>query len=70
MAVVSIPVQGLQPGLGLPAVLNEEKDGLKSSKSWAAVLGNHSTRYENRNVLEVILEKDTKGSFIVSDSEC
>ena len=40
------------------------------SKSWASVLGSSLPKFENRNVLEVILEKDTRGSFIVSESEC
>ena len=40
------------------------------SKSWASVLGSSLPKFESRNVLEVILEKDTRGSFIVSESEC
>ena len=40
------------------------------SRSWAAVLGSSLPRYEDKNVLEVVLEKDSRGGFIVSDSEC
>ena len=79
MAVVSFPVQGLQPGHGtpIPGDIKEGDDthatsgiGRKSGKSWAAVLGSSLPRYEDNNVLEVVLEKDVKGSFSVSDSDC
>ena len=34
-----------------------------NKKSWAAVLGGGLPKREDRNVLEVVLEKETKGSF-------
>ena len=40
------------------------------SRSWAAVLGGLPPTSDNKNVLEVILEKDFRGSFTVSDSDC
>ena len=39
-------------------------------RSWASVLGSNLTMRNNKNVLEVLLEKDSKGYFTVSDSEC
>ena len=39
-------------------------------KSWAAVLGTGLPQREDRNVLEVVLEKDSRGPFIVTDSKC
>ena len=39
-------------------------------KSWAAVLGQGLPQREDRNVLEVVLEKDTRGPFNVTDIEC
>ena len=48
----------------------EDKSSNAAKKSWAAVLGQNLSQRDNNNVLEVILEKDNKGSFSVSDSEC
>ena len=39
-------------------------------KTWAAVLGDSLPKKNDENVLEIVLEKDQKGSFIVKDSEC
>ena len=39
-------------------------------ESWASVLGRSAYPAQNKNVLEVILEKDTRGAFVVSDIEC
>ena len=39
-------------------------------KSWASVLGKSLAPSLNKNVLEVILEKDSRGGFSVTDSEC
>ena len=38
--------------------------------SWAEVLGSTLPTSWNKNILEVILEKDVRGSFIVSDQDC
>ena len=40
------------------------------NNSWAAVLGRSLAPSLNRNVLEVLLEKDNRGGFTVSDAEC
>ena len=39
-------------------------------RSWASVLGTSLPPRDDRNVLEVVLEKDSRGSFTVSESEC
>ena len=39
-------------------------------RSWAAVLGRNLAPSLNKNVLEVVLEKDIRGSFTVSETEC
>ena len=39
-------------------------------RSWASVLGGNLSSRDNKNVLEVILEKDTRGGFVVTDDEC
>ena len=39
-------------------------------RSWASVLGRNIAPSLNKNVLEVLLEKDYRGGFTVSDLEC
>ena len=39
-------------------------------KRWADVLGSNIPSSWNKNVLEIILEKDDRGAFMVSDIEC
>ena len=39
-------------------------------KSWASVLGCNIPTRDDNNVLEIVLEKDIKGSFNVTDLEC
>ena len=39
-------------------------------KTWASVLGDSLPKKNDENVLEIVLEKDQKGAFIVKDSEC
>ena len=41
-----------------------------SSGTWAAVLGRTLAPGLNKNVLEVVLEKDSRGSFNVKENEC
>ena len=43
---------------------------VNTSKSWASVLGRSKTPNLDNNVLEVVLEKDSRGSFNVSDEDC
>ena len=38
--------------------------------SWAEVLGSTLPSGWNKNILEIVLEKDQKGAFIVSDVDC
>ena len=40
------------------------------SYSWADVLGRSIVSDMNKNILEVVLEKDYKGSFNISDTDC
>ena len=40
------------------------------TKSWASILGQSLAPSLNKNVLEVTLEKDSRGGFTVSDLEC
>ena len=42
----------------------------KSASSWAEMLGNSLPNSLNKNILEVILEKDEKGPFVVSEVDC
>ena len=39
-------------------------------RSWASVLGTGLPQRSDNNVLEVVLEKDQRGSFTVSETEC
>lgn len=39
-------------------------------KSWASVLGGSLPRRDNKNVMEITLEKDNRGSFAVTESDC
>ena len=40
------------------------------NKSWAQLLGNSLPPSLNKNILEVVLDKDERGAFIVNDSDC
>ena len=50
--------------------VNGSEGAAASKKSWASVLGENIPKRDDKNVLEVVLEKDARGSFIVSDGEC
>ena len=39
-------------------------------KSWAQLLGSSIPSSLNKNILEVVLEKDERGAFMVSDTDC
>ena len=40
------------------------------SKSWAQFLGSSLPACMNKNILEVVLEKDERGAFMVTDNDC
>ena len=40
------------------------------SKSWAELLGSILPPCMNKNILEVVLEKDQRGAFMVTDNDC
>ena len=42
----------------------------KNNMSWAKHLSSSDCNKLNKNVLEVVLEKDLKGAFNVSESDC
>ena len=42
----------------------------KSGLSWAQLLGSTIPTSMNKNILEVVLEKDLRGAFVVSELEC
>ena len=44
--------------------------GVSGGKSWAALLSSNLPSTWNKNVLEVVLEKDERGSFNVSEIDC
>ena len=38
--------------------------------SWAEILGSTLPSGWNKNILEIVLEKDQRGAFFVSDHDC
>ena len=42
----------------------------RKNSSWAQVLGSTLPTRFNKNVLEIVLDKDSKGAFNVSDHDC
>ena len=44
--------------------------GKAGRKTWAAVLGDSLPKKNDENVLEIVLEKDQRGAFVVKDDEC
>ena len=48
----------------------ETSDKRKSEMSWAKHVDNVMPNQLNRNILEVVLEKDERGPFVVSETEC
>ena len=53
------------PNLGKPG-----GGGGNFRKSWVEVLGSTLPTSWNKNVLEVVLEKDVRGAFVVSEDDC
>ena len=43
---------------------------VKQHDSWAQMLGNSLPTRLNKNILEIVLDKDERGAFNVSDEEC
>ena len=43
--------------------------GGQSGGSWASVLGSHAPAKSDQNVMELVLEKDTRGNFDATDEE-
>ena len=41
-----------------------------SGKTWAEKLGSSLPTSLNKNILEVVLEKDDRGAFVVSENDC
>ena len=52
------------------AVLGREKQSVRQHETWAKMLGSTLPNRLNKNNLQIVLEKDEKGAFIVSDQEC
>ena len=48
----------------------ERGDTGNDRKSWAEMLGSSLTPGLNKNVLEIVLDKDLRGAFIVSEVDC
>ena len=67
---MSDPTKGKPGEFHSKSELSAVKDG--NQKTWASVLSlsrSACSSVEN-NVLEVVLEKDTRGSFVVTEDEC
>ena len=54
----------------LPMAAGGEEPPGAQRRSWANILGSNLPTTWSKNVLEVTLEKEGKGPFIVSDDEC
>ena len=47
-----------------------EGGGTGGSKLWAQLLGSSLPPCMNKNILEVVLDKDERGAFMVADTDC
>ena len=67
---MSDPTKGKPGEIHSKSELSAVKDG--SQKTWASVLrlSRSACSSMENNVLEVVLEKDTRGSFVVTEDEC
>ena len=61
---------GSRESVGASTAANNVNNDSSRKDSWAAVLGKSLISAAKKNVLEVVLEKNFKGSFTVSDLEC
>ena len=59
-----------EAGLVAQSETKQTEEQITGKRSWASVLGGSLPKRDNKNVLEIVLEKSVKGSFIVSESEC
>ena len=58
-----------RPGGGEdPGGRSEQQE--RGGKSWAQLLGSTLPSLMNKNILEVVLEKDQRGAFVVSEQDC
>ena len=48
----------------------DKNKAAKKATSWAQLLGNSLSASWDKNILEVVLQKDNRGSFSVSDEDC
>ena len=48
----------------------QDSGGGRRYGNWAQVLGSTLPTRLNKNVLEIVLDKDSKGAFNVNDHEC
>ena len=62
------PIQAMSTNSGGPG--SNVQHISSRNESWAAVLGRSRVSVPRKNELEVVLEKNFKGSFSVSDIEC
>ena len=63
-------VSGEMPGVQNGSHAPSDQSSDQREVSWAQRLGNTVESHLNKNILEVILEKDSKGAFSVSDIDC
>ena len=59
---------GLARELGAKSKTSMERNGSKNT--WAQLIGNSIPKSWDKNVLEVVLQKDERGAFNVSDEDC
>ena len=51
-------------------VSNSARPKVPLKQSWAQMLGSNLPASLNKNVLEIVLEKDDRGGFNVGESDC
>ena len=57
-------------GGGNPSQESQQSNPGGETRTWSSVLSRSITPAKDNNVLEVVLEKDTRGSFSVTEQEC
>ena len=61
---------GIEGGGGNPTQESHQPNPGGGTRTWSSVLSRGITPAKDNNVLEVVLEKDNKGSFSVSEQDC